>query len=974
MDTKLEKSNWRKFKISLLAILLTFSLISANAQEEFQQLNDTLPLGNSFRHGQLQNGFTYFIKNISEPQSKLYLRLYNKVGSSQEDNDQYNVSHAVEHLAFKATQNFPLGIGNSKRIDSLEMDMYDYISAFNGMEGTIYHFNAPQHNIEALKTGLLYFKDIATGLKLKETDIKSVRGEVWQELIMGEGNDLNKFSANSLLYSKIFPCNEDWFNFINNNGNFSSEAVKRFYKDWYRPEMMGIGIVGNIDNMDEMEKKLKETFSDFKSPNNYRKKINCDSAYFSRPNQFVLVQREKDTSKFLEDSITNIHLIYRNPSTNVSNKKQSYEELIKFQFLVDIVAKRMYQTTNKYNSFDAQVLDLSKVEGRPQVLAVILNVRHEQEKKGLKETVEVLNQLQKFGISNQEWSSFKEKQTGYLAQNNSENPDYWLDKILKYYIQDETLSFEKNEYLQNLLQNISLKEVNNFIGDFLIKAPEDIGIIIPPYQGPFSWDEKEIRSFIADEFKKPTQAYNFPKKTISIISDNTIEKLKELGYKNKKNKDLGAIDVVLKNGVRVILKPLNSASSGTTPKIKINGYSLKGANSYPKTSYFSAINAAEIVRNSGLNGSDKYELISFLESTSLQSGVGYVTPYVKSDESGIEGLAGAKDIETMLQLIYLYFTKPNKNKLAFEDWKINEYNAYINPAYSLITSDFENKIGEITGNPWGKGSTLGTKRFKSVAKTDFDLSYNIYQEIFGKADDFTFLISGDFDVEKMLTMVRKYLGNLPSKAKKKKKAFNPQEAKLLPKGPSYYQFPSQGNYKMGNISYGTRFIQKIKKPAEWREQLKVEALGELLRQKLWTLRFKKGYAVYDVKAAGIYNKYLNRYEIISYLDCKPDEFSRIKKELEQIYSELKSGSFSNDDLIKSLSRMYSIYNIDKSMDPKIINQRLYEHYRYGQNWIEPADLENFVKTISVADIVEVANKYCREENFNEFVMWDKKIE
>lgn len=973
MDTKSINLFSRTNKIFILAFSFYLCFINGYSQENSMRLKDSVSLDMNFKYGQLSNGFTYFIKNIEEPQSKLHLRLYNKAGSSQQDDDQFNVSHAVEHLAFKATEHFPLGIANSKRIDSLKMDMYDYISAFNGMKGTLYNFDAPTNNIEALEIGLLYFKDIAMGLKFKETDINSVRGEVWQELIMAEGDNLNNFYANSLMYSKLFPCDEDWFNLIDNKGNFSSEAVRRFYKDWYRPDLMGISIVGNIDNLDELENRIKETFSDFIQPKITRKKINCDSIYYSRNNQFVIVKREQDTSKLLEDDVTNIHLIYRNPIEDVSNKKQILENTLKFQFLVDMVAKRIYERSNKYNSFDISVLDLSKTEGRTQAMNVFLNVRKNREKQGMVEMLEVLHQLKEFGVSEKQWLSYKDKQTSYIAQTNSQDNDDWSDKFFKNYVMEDILSFEENENLHNIWEGISLEEINLFLNKFLNKNPEDIGIVIPSNQSSFMWDEKEIRSFIKEKFKKPLLPYRTPDKKTSIIKDKDIAKLKKLGYKDNGIGESGAREVILKNGVKVVLNSYKKESLNKSHKIKIQGYSPCGANSYPKPNYFSAINAAEIVRNSGVNGVDKFELNRFLDTTSLRSGTGFIYPYISNQESGIEALGGSEDLETMFQLIFLYFTKPNKDKVAFFDWKENEHNGYINPTYSLITTDFENKIGELTGNPWGKESTSGTKRFYTIAETDLDISYNIYQEIFGKADDFTFLISGNFEEQQVLSLAQKYLGNLPSKAIQNKKTFNLQMP-VFKQGPSYFQFPSQGNYKMRNIRYGTRYIHKIDSPDDWKDKLKVEALGELLRQQLWALRFKKGYAVYDIKAAGIYINNLNRYEIISYLDCKPDEFVKLQKEVKQIYSDIKLGLFSDADLKKSLSRMYSLYETKRAMDPKKVNQRLYEHYRHRQPWTDAADMENFVKLISVADIIEVANKYCNQENFNEFVMWDKKIE
>ncbi len=969
MATKAESSTQLTCKISILAILFYFSFTYADAQEKYYKLPDTLALDSSIRHGRLSNGFTYFIKTIPDPQSKLHLRLYNKAGSNQEDNDQFNVAHAIEHLAYKTTQNFPSGISNSNHIIKVGMEMGDYISAFSGPRVTEFHFNTPKDNLEALDVGLLFFKDIAIGLKLNEMDVKSVKGELWQEFLLGNGDNINEISANSEMYSEILSCYEDWDDYNKYNGNFSSKAVRRFYKDWYRPDLMAISIVGNIDDPVEMERLIKDTFLDIKLPKTPRKPIDCDSAYYKRPPQFVIVEQQSDTSKFLNDSTAKIHLIYRDTNVKDFHSTKSYRRQLKFKFLVNSVSKRIFQKFQKYKSSDVQVLDLSNSAG-PRAMEVVLNVEKNGEKQILSETMEVLNQLLQYGVSELELQKYREEQIGFLESININEANYWIKEILKYYIEEEPLPPSKKEYTKHLWNNISLEEMNIFISDFLIKAPEDIGIIAPSLQNSLSWDEKEIRSFLEDELKKSVKPYKEPEKLITLMAPNEVESLKEKGYRNAGIGKSGAREIILNNGVKVVFKPYKTFGT-TLPKIKIHGYSLRGANSFPEEHYFSALNAATIVRNSGVNGIDKFELKRFLESTSLRSG--YVFPYVNSRESGIEGFAGVENIDTMLQLIYLYFTRPNKSKLAFEDWKNAEHKAYINPSYGLIFTDFENKIGEITGNSMGKLSTSGTKRFKGIGKTDFEMAYSLYHKIFENSSDFTFLISGDFEISKVLPLVQKYLGNLPEVGGVKIDYSIPLNIKPIPQESSFHYFPSQGNYKMKNISYGTRYIQYDSVPSG-REKLKVYALGEILRQKLWDLRFKKGYAFYDLTAGGLYNESLKRFEIMASLECDPKEFEMLRKEVKLVFSELKSGSFSDKELKNALTRMYSIYDLNKASDPKIHSQKIYEHYRYGHPWVNPSEVAKFVKSISVKDVVEVANKYCTNENFYEFVMSDIKPE
>ena len=164
----------------ILIFIIILNCFSCRGIQEGQSTRDGHGIDSSMRYGRLPNGFTYFIKSIQEPQEKLFLRFYNKGGSNQQDQDQLDVAHGVEHLAFRETENFPEGIGNNSVIKEIGMGIYDYY-AYSGNRNTEYYFDAPNNSMKALEVGLLWFKDIANGLKLSLSDIEQVKGELRQE-------------------------------------------------------------------------------------------------------------------------------------------------------------------------------------------------------------------------------------------------------------------------------------------------------------------------------------------------------------------------------------------------------------------------------------------------------------------------------------------------------------------------------------------------------------------------------------------------------------------------------------------------------------------------------------------------------------------------------------------------------------------------------------------------------------------------
>src|SRR5690606_19387102 len=171
--------------------------------------------------------------------------------------------------------------------------------------------------------------------------------------------------------------------------------------------------------------------------------------------------------------------------------------------------------------------------------------------------------------------------------------------------------------------------------------------------------------------------YTVPEVPKQLMGADEISALKEVGFKDKGESESGVRTLVLGNGVKVVLDTLNR----NTDMLYLHGFSPKGASCFSREDYFSAINGPEIVQNAGVGDLDKFVLGRFLERTSFRQGM---HPYIDYFETGIKGNAKLEELEMLLQLVYLYFTQPRKDKIAYEDWKSREKENYLNPFYSLI--------------------------------------------------------------------------------------------------------------------------------------------------------------------------------------------------------------------------------------------------------------------------------------------------
>ncbi len=967
-----------KIYCTSILIVLFISSCKSPAPANYSRLNESthlVELDSCIRYGRLPNGFTYFIKDLSAPQSKLFMRFYHNAGSNQEGPDQIDVAHGLEHLAFKPTKHFPKGIGQSESINKLGINIYDML-AFSG-QTTEYYFDAPPNSQEALGTAFLFFKDIANGLNLTDEAIHSVKGELKQEFLMGEGDNLNELNANRKLEASYFPCQQDESNYLESIGTQIPEEFRRFYKDWYRPDLLALSIVGNIEDMDSMEKQIKSTFSDLESPENSKKIVDCDSLFASRAPQFSIVERTPVTSKVFPDTKVNLDIIYRDPTTmnNLDNLK-GIKRLILLQMLRGIASERLREISTGHSSFSAGIRDTYELENLPSTLKIGATLESSiEEKQALQQILRILLQIQKYGVSGAEWDILKQKHIQYLQSKDEDNPEYWIKEIKNFYTKGEALPDNKNAILKEWLSEVSFSEFNDFASQFLFKHPEDIGIMAPSGHQALSLTEKEVRFWVEETYQKEVKPYEKPIIPEALMSSIEVKKLEKPEIAEDSSSKTGVREIILNNGVKLVFKQITGAVGLDKDNIRIHGYALKGTNCFPEEQFFSAINAPSIISYSGLNEMNKFEIDRFLEKNKMLSGV--VSTYIDMDEVGIQGSANLSNLEIILQLIYLHFTSANKDKEAFEDWKLMKYKTHRHQS----NLEFHNAIRKSTGDFSFIGNLLGKKSlkegdeiFKGIEKTNLDQAHEIFGKLFGNAEDFTFVISGDFQIESVLPMASKYLSNLPNSSSPPACSSSKKEKLFLSEGPNYQEIIAPGNEKLNYIKYHISFLQAAPILLDWKEQLRVEALGWITTEKAWRLRFEMGLALYDVEVRGAFNKKLNRYEISSTFECVPEEFNIIRKELSKVISEMKSGQITEGIFQKGMFAMHLFYDLNKRGGKHLPqHQNLYAHYRYGQPIIDPAEVEEFVNSLTVEDIVKTANKYFKNENLYEFVMKDKDL-
>ena len=247
---------------AVTALLLFCCALQARAEVV---LGDPLPVSPQIVLGKLPNGLTYYLRKNAKPENKLELRLVVKAGSILEDDDQQGMAHMVEHMAFNGTTNFKKHELVSY-LESIGVRFGADLNAYTSFDETVYTLPIPTARPGNINQGFRVLRDWAGGVTMNGRDIDQERAVVLEELRLGKGarDRMDKVLLpkifNGSRYAQRLPIGQEA---VIRNG--SHDALRRFYKDWYRPDLMAVVVVGDLDTK-EAERLVKLHFGSLKNP------------------------------------------------------------------------------------------------------------------------------------------------------------------------------------------------------------------------------------------------------------------------------------------------------------------------------------------------------------------------------------------------------------------------------------------------------------------------------------------------------------------------------------------------------------------------------------------------------------------------------------------------------------------------------------------------------------------------------------
>lgn len=733
-------------KIFSLAFLL-MCVLTMSAQTP-------LPLNPQVRHGVLPNGLSYYLLKNTEPEGRANFYIAQKVGSTLENQDQLGLAHFLEHMAFNGSKNFP-GKNMLNYLQSKGIRFGADINAYTSFDETVYNINSIPTSDEALMDSvLLALHDWSCALSLEGDEIEAERGVIHEE--WRSRND-----ANTRMFNAVLPQLFDEYQYAQMPIgtmevvlNFPHEALRSYYEKWYRPDQQGIVIVGDFD-VDVMEKKVIDLFSKIEMPENAAERTyapvsdNVEPKYitFEDPElQRTLIQlsfkKEKLPFEFRNsvEGYVQSYVVESILSAMINNRLSEMSQKADCPFVYAGVSFDNYWVAKTKYSFNVTIIPKDDVKSAFEVaMSEIVRAC----KTGFNDS-----ELQR--VKDQMLSSYEKM---YNEREKTDSDDR-AQEIIRHFIDNEPAPGIEAEYqmMQQMLPMIPVQIFNDFAKQILTKENQVLLVSQPQVEGKTLPAKEEMLSILNNAMNAEYEAY-----VDEVITDPLIEKMPKKGKIKKEYKGkFGTTVMELSNGAKVIVKPTDYAAD----QIAFNAFSIGGQfnaleNKEANPSELKLISAA--VEASKFGTFDNIKLRKYLAGKN----VGISFQMGKAIDN-IYGQSTVKDLETMLQLNYLYFTDIRPDAETYNA-TIEQYRAMLKNAEKNPNTIFMDNVYKT----WYDNNPIYTQlKYADLDAANYETMLNVAKKHLDNAADYTFTFVGNVDIDALRPLVEQYIATLPANKKK----------------------------------------------------------------------------------------------------------------------------------------------------------------------------------------------------------------
>jgi zinc protease len=888
--------------------------------------------------GKLDNGLAYYIKQNKKPEERMELRLAINAGSICETDGQQGLAHFCEHMCFNGTKNFP----SNKIISMMEEMGVKFgaeLNASTGFDETIYMLKVPTDSIEWINRGFQVLEDWAHQVSMDDVEIDKERGvivEEWREGLGAEDRMQTKYIPvifKGSKYAERIPIGK-----VDVIKSFPYDTLRAFYKSWYRPDLMAVVVVGDIDPR-LAENKIKEYFGRIPKAVNFPERVEFPIPGNSEP--LISIVTDKEASGF------DVTVFYKHPkSENVTFG--DYRNNLMRSLYTGMLNNRLQEIAHKpespflyagagYNSFYGRSVDAYYLS---------MGAKENQIEKSLDVVLTENERARQFGFTATELEREKKDifsmyEKAAKESDKTESGSY-ADEFVRNYIDRECIPGIKKEFeiVQAYLPEITLEELNrvgrtwttdeNMIA--LITAQEKEGVRVP--------DEDKVKDIIRTIKTKIIEAYvdavsDVPLLAVSPVATRVVKRIDD--------KKFGFTELTFANGVRMILKSTDFKND----EIVLSAYSPGGTSLYPDSDIMSGTLATAIITQSGLGDYDFTGLQKKLSGSTAR-----LNPYINELNEGVNGACSPKDLETMLQLNYLFFTKIRRDESAYNAF-ISRIRNMIKPMRANPQVIFQDTLSKIIS--LNSPRVIAIPSDAQINQINLDRSVNIFRDRFTDASDFTYLMAGNFSVDEMIPLLEKYIGGLPSIFRKETwKNVTPD----FPKGLVTVNVPK-------NSEPQSSVAMVWKGDFKWNDkdrQAFIMLMNILAMKCRESMREDQG-GVYGVSISGSASKFPKpRYTIQSTWGCNPENIAMLSQTVLDEMEKIKKNGPAEIDLNKVKETMIRERET-RLKENSFWLAVLQNHFLLGDKLRTLDEYKAFINSFTGADIKAVANKYLNTKRY-----------
>ncbi len=747
--TKIDRMNSlnNKYLIRILTLLNILLIVAFQGLAQPFSLRSSIPFDPTVNKGKLLNGLTYYVKSNSTPKNRAELMMVVSAGSVEEDDDQQGLAHFCEHMSFNGTKNFPKD-ALVKYFESIGMEFGPEINAYTSFDETVYMLKVPLDKEEYIEKGLQVLYDWACQVTDVDDEINKERGVIHEEWRGGRGASermMNQWLPVFLYKSKYaerLPIGK-----MSVVDNFKPRVLRRFRSDWYRPDLQAIIVVGDFDQK-KMVDMIRKKFASIPARQNERKK------------EIYPIPEHKET---LIKIVTDKEATYSNASVYIKHPMiieetvGDYRNLIIHHIYNQMINERLSELIQEANPpFVAAQSGYGGLMGPADVYSSTMIAHPGKIVSGLKALLIENERVKKFGftksaLERSKKSLIKSMETAYNERDKRESislADEYSRNFLMRHEPVPGIELEY-EYYKAFIPGIKLDEVNALSQKWLtddnrvviITAPDKPGITVP--------NEEEIRNLLNEVQKTSVTPYQ------DIATNEPLMKTMPVPGKivsERRIPEVGAVELTLSNGSRVVLKHTDFKAD----EINFNAYALGGTSLYPQSDDVSALFASTVMDDSGIADFKLTTLQKMLAGKEVS-----VSPFINMLTQGFDGSSNISDLETLFQLVHLYFTNPRFDEAAFESY-LSKMRSQLDNKEASPERAFSDTLRVLSANHHPRMRPLTKEMLK---ETSFPRIETIAKERFSNPGEFIYFFVGNIDTVKIKPLIETYLASLPSTGK-----------------------------------------------------------------------------------------------------------------------------------------------------------------------------------------------------------------